>query len=258
MAGAVDRFHGDLILGGESLLEALAAEDAAVRDILGQHARALAADLLADIIGHAALAGEDLQAAALTAAAEGAVRIEGHVAVLGGLELVAGEELAVEDQTAAHAGAGEEADDVLVALCCAELVFAQHAEVHVVAHKKGHAEFFLHGPGNVVVAPGEVRGEEHDAPVLVDDAGGTGGDGIELFGVNAGFLDHLLHYADDDLLYIRRTLALALGALFQPVDDLVLLVEDGAEDLGPADIKTDIVAFRHGCVPPECFMYLLS
>ena len=173
-----------------------------VQHVVGQHALPPAGDLLADIVGHALLAGEGLQTAALAAAAEGSLRIQDHVAVLGGLELVAGEELAVEDEAAAHAGAGEEAHDVPVAPPRAELVFAVHAEIDVIAHKEGHAEALAHGAGDVIVAPGQVRGKEHDALVLVDDAGGAGGDGVELFPVDAGGLDHLLHHADDDLFHI--------------------------------------------------------
>ena len=45
------------------------------------------------------------------------------MAVFGGLELMAGEELAVQDQTAAHSGTREKADDVLITACRAEFVF---------------------------------------------------------------------------------------------------------------------------------------
>ena len=245
MAGAVNGLHGHSVVLRQCLLETLAAKDGAVLHVLCQHACAPAYDLLPDVIGHAAFAGEDLQAAALTTAAKGPVRIEDHVPVLCSHKLCAGKELAVQDQTAAHAGAGEKADDVFIALRCAELVFAQHAKVHIVAHKEGDAELFLDGPGDVVVAPGKIRREKHDAVVLVDDAGGAGGDGIELFPVNTGLTDHILHHADDDLFHIACAVALALGALFQPVDDLILLVEDGAEHLGAADVQTNVVAFRH-------------
>ena len=167
------------------------------------------------------------------------------MAVFGGLKLIAGIEGAVEDQTAAQARAYEEAHDVFVALPGAEVILTQHAQVHIVAHIEGHAEFLAHGAGDVIIPPGQVGREEHDAPVLVDDAGGAGGDGVELAAVDAGFPDHLLHHVHDHLLHIRGALARALGALFQAIDDLVLLIEDGAKHLGAANIQTNVILFRH-------------
>ena len=130
----------------------------------------------------------------------------------------------------------------------AEAVLAQNAEIHVVSDVEGDSEPLFHGALDVIIPPGQVGGEQDHALALVNDAGGAGGDGIELFPVNAGLFDHVLHHADDDLFHIRRAVTLALGAFFQPVDDLVLFIEDGAEDLGPTDVQTDIVAFGHMCV----------
>ena len=49
------------------------------------------------------------------------------MAVLRGLALVAGEELPVQDQAAAHSGADEETDHVIVAFGSAVLMLAQDA-----------------------------------------------------------------------------------------------------------------------------------
>ena len=106
------------------------------------------------------------------------------MAVLGCLELVSGEEFAVQDQASAHPGAHEEADDVLVSSGRAEFVFAEDAQVHIVADEERHAELFPHGSRKIIVAPGQIRGENDHAGVLVDDAGGTGSDGIQFFTVD--------------------------------------------------------------------------
>ena len=167
------------------------------------------------------------------------------MAVFGGFELVAGEEFAVENQAAAHAGADEEADDVLIALAGAEVIFTQDAQVDVVADEEGNAELLAHGGGDVIVAPGQVRRKEDDAFILIDHAGGAGRHGVQFFLIDAGFPDHLVHDADDDLFHIGGAFAAALGALFQAIDDLVLLVEDRAEHLGAAHVQTDVVTFSH-------------
>ena len=150
-------------------------------------------------------------------------------------------ELAVDDHASAEPRADEEARHVAVALRRAEAVLAEDAEVHVVADEKRHAEALLHVLADRVIAPREVRREEHDAALLIDDAGRAGCDGVQLLPVDAGVADHLLHDADDDLLDVRRAVAAGLRALFQAVDDLILLIKDGAEHLRAADVETDVV-----------------
>ena len=165
--------------------------------------------------------------------------------VFGSFELVAGEEPAVEDQATAHAGADEETDDVLIAFGGAEVIFTQDAKVYIVADEEGNAEFLAHGGGDVVIAPGQVRREEHDSLILIDHAGGAGRHGVQFFLIDTGFLDHLVHDADDDLFHVGGAFAAALGTFFQAVDDLVLFVEDRAEHLGAAHVQTDVVTFSH-------------
>ena len=245
MAGAVNGFHSDLVPGFQRLDELFGTEDTLLNRFL-HHGLSSAADLLADVGGHALLAGESLEASALAAVAQRSFRIKDQVAVFGSLELIAGVERAVEDQAAAHTGADEESHDVFISLTRAEVVLAQHAQIDVVADVERNAELFAHRACHVVVPPGEVRREEHDAPVLVDDARGAGGNRVELFPVDAGFLDHLLHDADDDFFHVGRGGTSAFGALFQTVNNLVLFVENRAEYLGAPYVETDIVAFSHG------------
>ena len=165
--------------------------------------------------------------------------------VFAGLEGVAGKELAVEDQSAAQPGAHEKADDVFVSLDGAVFVFAQHADVNVVPDIKGDAEAALHGGPDVVVPPGQVGGEEHDALLLVDDARGPGRDGADAFWVDAGIPDHLPDDADDDLLDVLGRISAGSGLFLETVDDLSLTVEYGAQHLCAADVKTDAIFFRH-------------
>ena len=126
---------------------------------------------MADVGAHALLAGEGFQAAALSAVAQRAFRIQHHMAVFGSLELMPCEEGSVQDQAAAQAGADEEADNIFISAGGAEVVFTQHAQVHVVAHIKRYAELLAHCAGHVIVPPGKIRREKHDAVVLVNDAG---------------------------------------------------------------------------------------
>ena len=172
------------------------------------------------------------------------------MAVFGSLELIPGEERTVQHKTAAHAGSDKEADNVFVAAAGAEMVLAQNPQIYVVSDIKGHAELLAHGGSDIIIAPGKVRGEEHDTAVLINDARGTGGDGVQLFPVDAGFLDHFLHDTDDDLFNIGRGVAAAFGSLFQAVDDLVLFVENGSENFGSSDIQTNVIRFGHNDRPP--------
>ena len=124
------------------------------------------------------------------------------MAVLGSFELIACEKGTVQDQAAAQAGAHEETDDVFISAGGAEVIFTQHAQVYVVAYIEGHAELLAHGAGHVIVPPGKVRRKEYDAVFLVNDPGSAGSHGVQLFPVDAGFLDHFLHHVDDDLFHI--------------------------------------------------------
>ena len=78
--------------------------------------------------------------------------------------------------------------------------------------------------------------------LLVDDAGDAGGDGTDLMQGDSGRGQHLFHHADDHLLNVFRLCALLGGLLFQPVDDVPILVEDGAQDFGPAHVQADTIA----------------
>ena len=167
------------------------------------------------------------------------------MAVFSSLELIAGEKLAVENQTAAHAGTDEEAYDVFKAFGGTEVIFTQDTEVHVVADVKRNAELLTHGRRHIIITPGKIRRKEYDSLFLIDDAGGTGSHGVQFFLVDAGLLDHLVYHADDDLFHVCGFFTAALGALFQPVNDLVLFVEDRAEHFCAAHIQTDIVTFSH-------------
>ena len=244
MAGPIHRLHGHRVTRRHGLFQVLAPEHA-LGDPLGHHALPATGHLLADVGAHALLAGEGLQTAPLAAATEGAFRVQNHVTVLRRFELVAGVESAVQDQTASHAGADKEAHHVLVASGHAVFELSQHPQIHVVSDVEGDSEPLFHGALDVVVPPGQVGGEQHHARVLVDDAGGAGGNGVDVRFVDAGFFDHLLHHADDHFLHIPGGVPLALGALLQPVDDLPVLVENHAENLGSAHVQTDVIGFCH-------------
>ena len=85
-----------------------------------------------------------------------------------------------------------------------------------------------------LVAPGQVRGEEHGRAGRVDEAGGTDADRRDV--VTAGQLGHQV---DDGVLDHPRALAavrrLAPAALEDPPVD----VDDTPGDLGPADVDPD-------------------
>ena len=249
MAGAVHGLHGHCILRRQGLLQDLALEDAAL-DALLHHALSAAGSLLPDVGGHALLAGQRLQASSLAAPAQRSFRLKDHVAVLRRLELVAREQLPVQDQAAAHAGAREKSDHVLISSGCAVLELAQHADVHVVADEERHAELLLDGRLDIVISPGKIRGKEDDALRGINDARSARRDGADVLLFDAGSLQHLRHDADDDFLHILLGVAALFRLLLQTVDDLFVLVEDRSQDLGPADIKTDIIFSGHACFPP--------
>ena len=65
--------------------------------------------------------------------------------------------------------------------------------------------------------------------------------------LDTGFLYHLFHYTDDNFFHILGGITLLFGFFLQAVDNFFFLIENCAENLCPADVKTDIIGFRHEC-----------
>ena len=167
------------------------------------------------------------------------------MAVFRTLELVAAVELAVQDQAAAHACTYKETDDMLIASRRAVLVLAQNADIYVIADVEWNAEFLLHGGLDVIVSPGKIGREQNDSLVLIDNAGCAGCDRGDLFFADAGAFQHLFHHADDHFLNVVGVIAVFLGLFLNAVNDVLVLVEDDTEDLGPPDVEADIIFLCH-------------
>ena len=158
-----------------------------------------------------------------------------------------GVEFSVQDQSAAHTGSHKETDNVPVAPPGTVLILTQHTQIHIVADKKRNAEVLFHRTFHVIIAHREIRCKEHRSGLLIDHAGGAGGQSPDLFPVDPGFLNHFLHHADDDLLDVAALIVACFRAFFQAVDDLFVFIEDGAEDLCPANVQADVIFLFHIC-----------
>lgn len=121
-----------------------------------------------------------------------------HVAELAGHAVLAALDLAVLEDRAADAGAERDHDEVLLTAARAEAPLGPGRGVGVVVDHDGDGEACLEGVAERLVAPGEVRGEEHGGPLGVDPAGRADADGVDVVPVGEvqdqfddGVLDHL-------------------------------------------------------------------
>ena len=180
------------------------------------------------------------------------------MAELSALVHVAAIELTVKDHSAAHAGAYEETDYILVASCSAVLVLAQNTYVYIVADIERNAELLLHGGLDVIVSPGKVGGEQDDTLGLIDDARRARGDRGDLFLADPGSFQHLFHHADDHFLNVVRGVSVLLGLFLDAVNNILVLVKDHAEDLCSTNIETDVILFCHNTPPWKMFLPNMS
>ena len=120
------------------------------------------------------------------------------MSVLCCLELIACIEVAVKDKAAAHTCSDEEADNILVALSRAELILTEHADINVVADIERAAELVFDRLSDVVILPGKIGREKNDALLLVDDAGSTCSDSMNIALLDTGGIDKFFYDIDDD------------------------------------------------------------
>ena len=104
--------------------------------------------------------------------------------------------------------------------------------VRVVLHHDRAAEPLLHSLLERLVAPGQVRREQHGGARAVDEAGGAEADGGDLVAVQ-----QFGHHIGDRLFGQRR--AGGRGRPLQLRDDAAVLVHHPGRDLGTTDINAD-------------------
>src|SRR6478735_1089253 len=182
-------------------------------------------------------AGVLLEAAVLAAAAEDAVRYDAHVADLRADAVRAAVDLTVQHQPAADTGADGDQQQVLGVVAGAVHELAPRRGVGVVLDHDRELDALLELALEVLVAPGDVRCEEHHRALLVDVAGRTHADRLDRVpGAELG------HQAGDRLL---DGLGVGRGRLdAELLDDRAVLVDDTAGDLGAADVDPTGQAHR--------------
>ena len=88
-------------------------------------------------------------------------------------ETGAGKELAIENQAAAHTCADEETDHVVITFGSAIGMFTEYTNVDVIADIERDAKTGLDGRTDIIITPGQIRREQNDAGILVDNTGCT-------------------------------------------------------------------------------------
>lgn len=192
-----------------------------------------------DLAKDGGAAGEGFKAAAIAAAAFGAVDFDDHVANLAGSEVVADVEVAVDDDAAADAGADEDADEVLGLGFVFAVEGAEGADVAVVADEDGDGEAFLQlFLKRDVFPPGKVGGEDDFAGIGIDGAGRADADGADVLHGEVAFIDGVVDAAgnavDDGF-----DAAIGFGAELGGAFEVELVVEDAGENFRAAEVYAE-------------------
>ena len=234
------------------LLEQLAGRRVAVPRGLGDQRPGDGRDVAAGALQHAVrdrrvggrqlagLADQDvargvlLPAAAVAALAAPAVRHDLHVAVLPRDAEPAALQGAVDDHRAADAGAEVDAHQVRLAAAGAEPPLGPDRGVGVVLDHDRQPQPRADGLAQRLVAPGQVRGEQHVGAVGVDEAGRADADRVDLVA-----LREVEHGVDDGVLDDLRALAAVRGLPADLVEHLALVGDDAGGHLRAADVDPD-------------------
>jgi hypothetical protein len=177
-------------------------------------------------------AGVLLPAAPVAAAAQPAVGHHPDVPWFAGDAPAAAVQLAADNDGGSDPGPDRHQHHVAVAAGGAEARFGPGRGVRVVLHHDRAAQTLLHPLLERLVAPGQVRREQHGGARAVDEAGGAQADGGDLVAVQ-----QFGHHIGDRLLGQQR--AGGRGGPLEPGDDLAVLVHHPGCDLGTTDIDAD-------------------
>ena len=160
------------------------------------------------------------------------VRHDLHVPELAGHPVLATEHLVVDHQRAADAGPERDAQDVAVPDARAEPALRERGGVRVVVHHHRDGDpLHQRGPQRLV-APGEVRREQHGRAGGVDEPGRPDADRRDVV-LRAQGVDQL----DDGVLDVAH--AAAGGGPALAGEHRAEGVDDPGEDLGAADVDAD-------------------
>ena len=103
---------------------------------------------------------------------------------------------------AAQAGSDKETNNISIPLSSPVFIFPQNPQIHIISNKEWDSEVLLHSSLHVIVAHRQIRCEQNNTGILVNDAGGTGSNSPDFLLVDTGLFDHFLHHADNDLFNI--------------------------------------------------------
>ncbi len=154
-----------------------------------------------------------------------------HMAELTGDAVLAALDLPVLQDRAADAGAQRDHDEVVLATAGAEAPLGPGRGVGVVVDENGHREPARETVPEGLVAPGQVRGEEHAVAVGVDPAGRADADGVHVVAVG-----EVQDQLDDRVLDDLRALGLVRGLRAELLQDVAVGVHDARHHLGAADV----------------------
>lgn len=244
----VDDRAGQRVFVGISLAEQFGADTVVVAFTeFGEFAFVVGLDELDEGVHRGGAGGEVFEGAA----GEFAVGFDDGVPDLASGVEVAVIDLPVENQAAADAGAGEDAEQAGDAFfCCtgksADAIFAPGPDVDVVVDGDGDFEFLFEQLAEFDVVPSEVDRFHDDALRHINDTGRTDAEALAVRWFEVGRLADFGHDFNDAINYrIGAELGFGLGAV--AFDDFAIGRDDADLNVGAAEVNADpVIAFSHG------------
>ena len=173
------------------------------------------------------------------------VEVDGRVADLAGDVRRAVKQLAVDDQTAADAGADRHPDDVPAAARRALPPFADRRAVRVVVERDGQAQAFADSIAQGEVFPTEVRSDDDESLFTIQWTGRPHADADDVASIRIRLGERIEHHAfdqPDDT--IRHAFCTRLGARWNRAHGEVLLAvrrHRADDDVRSAQVDADDV-----------------